>query len=323
MLLLLLACHAPAPAPPPAPLALSDADGVAAADLDGDGFDDVILVSGGQASWLGHTLELGGGLQAVARGDVDGDGREEALLATGMSRDFRDAPARVWALDEAGGAVIWERSGERNQVADLRVSEGRVWVAAFIDARVVEGGWLEDGAIAGVTRVALGTQQLPTKDGVVVGRVYGDAPRSDGDLRLIQGDTVTTLPSFRGVRSLAAADLDGDGEPELLVGDGWHFAYGERAQGRVWLLEGPDWRSGRAVAQLGEEYSARGIEALDGRLLVTGTRAVHLLTRDALGWRDDTLGAVAETGNAVAVRTPAGPAALISGEPAQLVHFPR
>lgn len=323
MLLLLLACHAPAPAPPVEPLTLENAEGVAAADLDGDGHDDLILVQEGEASWLGHTLALGGGLQAVARGDIDGDGREEALLATGMSRAFRDAPARVWALDEAGGAMLWERKGERNQVADLRVVDGRVWIAPFADGRVVEGGWLAEGTFSAVSSAALGTQQLPVGEGVLIGRVYGDAPRSDGDLRLIEGGREATLPSFRGVRSLAAADLDGDGDLELLVGDGWHFAYGERAQGRVWLLEGPDWREGRAIAHLGEEYSARAIEPLDGRLLVTGTRAVHLLSRDELGWKDIELGAITETGNAVAVRTPAGPAALISGTPAKLVHFPR
>ncbi|MCB9744423.1 MAG: FG-GAP repeat protein [Alphaproteobacteria bacterium] len=322
MWMLLLACHAPAP-PAASPVTLADADGVAAADMDGDGADELVLVRGGVARWLDQEVELGGGLQAVARGDIDGDGREEVLLASGLSREAREAPARVWALRAQGAELLWERRTERNQITDLRVVDGRLWIATFSDGLTVEGGWLVGGALDPQATGKLATQQLPVGDGVVLGRVYGDAPRSDGDLQVQRGGATTTLPSFRGVRSLSAADLDGDGAPELLVGDGWHFAYGERAQGRVLLLEGPDWTRGRVIAQLGAEYSARQIEPYEGALLVTGTTQVHLLRRDALGWADEVLGPVTETGNAVVARTPAGPAALISGSPAKLVPFPR
>ncbi|MCB9762708.1 MAG: FG-GAP repeat protein [Alphaproteobacteria bacterium] len=325
LLLALIAC----PGPPPTPSAASfdDADGVAAADLDGDGVDTLIFITDTEARWGEHRVDLGGALQAVARGDVDGDGVEEAVIASGMSRDHRDAPARVWRVDEDGATALWEQQGERTQITDLRVVDGRVWVAAYVDAREVRAGFIVDGALdtGGLhSQARLAPAHLPLPpDAVAVGRIYGDAPKSPGDLKLIRGGQTTTLPSLRGVRSLAAADLDGDGDLELLVGDGWHYAYGQQADGRVALLDGPDWSEQRVIAHFGDDYTARSIEPIDGALLVTGTQHVHYLRRDALGWRDDVLGDITEADNAVVVHTPLGLAALISGEPARLVPLPR
>ena len=321
LLLLLMSCTAD-PVSPEVGCSdnlLGSADAVAAADLDGDGFDDAILVSRGVARWGEQQVDLGGSVQQVARGDVDDDGLEEALLATGMSRGQPDAPARLWAIGSDGAELLWERRGERNQVTDLRWV-GRIWLAAFSDARRVEAGWLDAGVFTAVSSGALALQHLPWGQDVLVGRIYGDEPRSDGDLVRVGPDgSRQVLPSLRGVRDLELADLDGDGADELLVSDGWHYAYGKQAVARVQLLRGPDWSESRTIGFFPGEYTVDGLQVhgagLSACVLARGNDRVHLLQRDALGWRDMDLGPVVPGGNAVFFQQEDGLRVLLPGEP--------
>jgi len=301
---------------------LSPAQLVGAVDFDGDGVDEILLVNEGLATWwrgdekLGE-VNIGGGAQKVVRGDL-GNG-EVLLLASGATRDFRAANTKIWLITEGGGELIFQRDSDRNQVADLRVIEGRVWAAIFERSKRVQGGWIDDGEFTEVTAGGLSTSQLPINGGVVIGTVYGLAPRSHGELAFHIGDEQRALPGLRGVRSLAAIDLNGDGAEELLVGDGWHYAYGEQAIGRLLLIEGPDYSQSRVIAMLDGEYSVREVSEIEGRLLVTGTRNVHLLSRDALGWRDTIVATIGESGNSVVVHTAEGVGALVSGTPARIV----
>ena len=300
---------------------LGNAEAVGAADLDGTGNDTIVRVADGVASWAGRTAELGGRVHVVARGDIDADGREELLVGTGMGRGARGAPARLHALDDQGATLLWERAGERAQITDLVVDSGRIWIAAFVDRWNVEAGWLENGAIEATPPVRLGMQQRPLSGGrSVVGRLYGEEPRSDGDLRLRGASSETPLPSHRGVRALAVAELDGDEEPELIVGDGWHHRYGTDGDPRVVLISGPSFTDARTIAWLDGDYAARAFE-VDGtgreaRILVTGARGVTLLQRDPLGWSPTFVGPVAETGNAVLARQEGRISVVISGKPA-------
>ncbi len=334
-LLLLLACGGP-PAPRgPARLGtaveLEAADAVAAGDLDGDGDDSLVLVRDGVARWDGLEQTLGALVQVVARGDVDGDGREDVLLGCGMGRGAPRAPARLWLLDASGARLLWEREGPRNQITELRVVSGGVWMAAFADGKLVEGGWLRPGAEAWsfepVHSAALATRQLPLDQGVLVGRIYGDEPRSDGDLALWVGQERTVLPSLRGVRALASSDLDGDGVHELLVGDGWHYKYGTEAQARLRMLQGEGWRRARSVAAFDGEFTVREIEVAgagpDAWLLATGSEQAHVLVRDGLGWQDLPVGPVEEAGNVVVATRQGRPGVLLSGAPARWVPVER
>ncbi len=305
------AAHAPARQ---GPVSLGDTTGVAAADLNGDGVDELVVFDAPLASWKGSSL--GGRFQRAARGDIDGDGDEEAVVATGQGRGVQEDAARVWALHDDRAQLLWEQAGPRNQVTTLQVRDGRVFVAAFSDTRRVVGGFLDDGALIPAADAHMGMQMLPWAGGVAVGRLYGDAPRSNGDLSWVKEGKAAPLPSLRGVRTMATGDLDGDGAAELLVGDGWHVAYGERAVARVRLLRDPG-DLGRTIAFLDGSYAVTDLEVIgrgaEARILAGGTEGVYLLTRDGLGWRSDRLADGSETGNAVFVKTHTGPAVAISG----------
>lgn len=321
--LALTSCRAPGPAPksPPGPAQeLPGAVNVAAADLNGDGFDELIRVDAGVATLPdGTTHALGGVFQLAARGDTDGDGRDEALIVTGAGRTERTAPLTLWRLQGDEAEQVFRDAGARNQAGTLQVIDGRIWLARFTDDRTVSAGFVEGGAHQVRASGALATAQVPIGEDVLVGRVYGDEPRSDGDLKKVRGDTQTLLPSFRGVRALRASDLNGDGATDVLVADGWHYAYGENAVGRVALLPGPDHDELRVIAHLPNDYSVRQLLVVDGDVVAVGVREVHLLRRDDLGWSDHTLAVTNEQGNAVLVRTPAGPAVYVAGDPALLV----
>ena len=319
-ILLYMGCPTPENAPPKAaPRELAAADGVATADLDGDGTDDPVLIRSGVASWRGQTAEPGGLLQASAR-QASGD-REVLWVATGAGREAREATQRVWKLTDTSAELVWERRTQRSQVPELRVVGDRLWMSAFKDQKRVEGGWLSpDGSFSGEIAEALATVQLPlSDDDILVGRIYGDRPKSDGDLRLMSRNaSPKTLPTRRGVQSLQKVDLDGDGHDELLVGDGWHYAYGEHAVARVKLLQGPDWTEGRVIGAFDDDYTVRALHVLEGRVLAVGTSAVHLLERDELGWKDTVVTSVGESDWAVPFRD-GGWNVLVSGDPSRVV----
>jgi hypothetical protein len=299
---------------------LGPAEFVAAADFNGDGVDERVWAHENRLHWPGGVEDIKGKLQVACRGDL-GEG-ERVFLGIGMGRNHREAPAQILEVGPNGPQVLWSQNGPRNQITDLRVVDGKLFSVRFVGNKTTESAFWENGEWRVVHKDGLATQQIPLEQGVLVGRVYGAQPRSDGDLRWVAGGKERFLPSLRGVRSLLLAQLDSDDEMELLVGDGWHYAYGERAVGRVQLLDGPDWKDSRTIAHLSDEYSARSIEvapsvgtngAGQAGILISGTKRVHYLKRDALGWRDWVVGPTTETSNAVLIQTPRGLAAWIAG----------
>lgn len=306
-----------------------------AADLVGDESDElvctqsnVLTVYGADGDKFRKRLVVTGTglLNAAWSGDRDGDGKAELVVAFGMGRGYATAPIRVVELDaEPGGGGWWvrtlyETTGSRPQVT--AVWGPRLYLAHFISKYEVSGGFLQPGnqltdaqtIHMGMARVwgdldGDGTEEL------AVGRVYGDLPKSPGDLTVHDGEQQHIVPTVRGVRELTAADLDGDGRAELVFGDGWHFKYRDEGEGRLNVAR-HDAATGtyqtELIHQLPGQFAVMRLDLRnvdddgDLEIFAAGTSHVYRIDRDGSGWKTKELAAVNAGGEFAVVRRPGG-----------------
>jgi hypothetical protein len=309
------------------PTNLGNAHRLAAADLDGDATAEVIRFVGDKVHWGNQSATVSGSIQALVVADPDGDGKEDVYFATGRGKNHPSAGARVLKLSAAGLEQLWTATGGSNRTTDLRVSAKGVYIARFGQNKQIEGGWIIDGQFQAHTQAAMAMQQIPLDDGrVVLGRLYGDEPRTHGDLRVrdVDGDDIV-LPTLRGVRTLLSADVNGDKHTDLIVADGWHFRYGTDAQAHLMILFGPDFLDRRELGLIPGEYTINHLALVRGdpvRIMAQGPRQLHLFTPHEFGWRHEVLTTLREGQTIGLWQHARTAAALISGRPAQVVLLP-
>lgn len=233
------------------------------ADLDGDGRDEIFTVDATSVRVLeasGREIartEAPSGIQLLVATDLDGDRRAEVAAGWGATVDRRDGRARVSLFTLAPDNrlvedVVLIPETERQDVAAIVPASSELLIAAFASKYVVRearvkragGKWsLEElGSIRMATSLARGDVDGDGEPDLVVARVYGDDSEADGDAFVLRTEgTRLPIPTTRGVRSLAVADLDGDGVAEVILGDGWHKSYGKLARS---LLSVSRWRGG-------------------------------------------------------------------------------
>ncbi len=294
-------------------------------DLDGDGRDELVVAGALELAALRFGPEPGdvsvvwrapsqGGATAVARGDIDGDGRDDLLVGWGMHRDFREAPARLVAYRTRGaprGGLLPETiaapATSRAQFASLQVTSldagGSVGVlyahyASKYEVRAAFAEWSAGGvADREIATIRMGAEWQAVRAGaddtrpvLVVGRPYGDAPKSDGDVfALGDANARTRVPSFRGVRSLldVGGRFAGPEAPAVCFGDGWHWRYRAEGRGQVTCARRANdgsWSS-RRIAQV-PDYSIEtlAVADIDGdgldELLAQGVEGLYAFAPD-------------------------------------------
>ena len=187
----------------------------------------------------------------------------------------------------------------------MHIVENQIFIVSTNDLGEMESAWIRDGKHVPIQAKKLGLRQYPlTETRGLIGRVYGDAPRSDGDLWIYEGGVSTgkQIPSFRGIRAITMSDMNNDGHKELLFADGWHYQYGHQARARVRLHHPPDYQTGRTLSDFPKDYTVNRIEVHRDNpkmVLVQGSRHAYLLYQDEIGWRNLELCKINETGNAI------------------------
>lgn len=298
---------------------LRSADKVLCVDSDENGTDEILFVTGNILYTPNSEHTLDGGLQTWFR---EGN---QLWLGTGFSKDFREAPMTIYEYKDAKLSTFWSKTATRNQITDLSVVQNRLYAAMFSAGTQIHGGWLEQEFTPTYkSNMAMIQRPIPEDpDTIVVGRLYGDQPRSDGDLRIINNKNSTLLENFRGVRSLEIGDINGDGHSDILVGDGWHYQYASMGQARLSLYFGPDFEDKRTVAILDKEYSINHIEVhRSGRLILAqGTSNVYILQQTDLGWKTHKLSATTESGGSTLCYDSEDSYVVVSGQPSKQISL--
>lgn len=287
------------------------------ADLDGDGHRELVVAdprslrvldAGGRER---ASVPAPGGIQILTAVDVDGDHRAEVLAGWGLTREHLDAQSSIVAYRLTGRALaattVIAPTTSRPDIAAIVPGDGGVVVAYYVDKYQVASGLARPAGKAWsiaplVSARMAGSFARGDLDGdgvaeLAVGRIYGDGIGVDGDAFVVGADGArTSLPVTRGVRGLALADTDGDGRPELFVGDGWHSDYGRIARGLLtWIRRDAAGYHAELIEDTPGQYAIWRILPADvdgdGRLeLVTmGSHYVRLYGRDGAGWHGTTI----------------------------------
>jgi hypothetical protein len=166
------------------------------------------------------------------------------IVAHGLGRGDLNPPIRIvsYPLSLLQSTPVKTFQTQRAQVNSFKLIENKILITHFTSKYESETGfltpttndqWLYEKTLA----IRMGTSSDAFKDTTIVGRMYGDSQTQDGDLLLKKGTAEPiTLPSYRGLSSLALIPGAAKDTTQIAIGDGWHSNYGQVAQARFSIL---------------------------------------------------------------------------------------
>ncbi len=178
---------------------------------------------------------------------------------------------------------------ENIQVADvtyLRSFGDSIFLGYMIDSVLSQGGWLkrEEGKWK-FFREFGGEQQrfIDVRDRLILtGSPTLRREDSGAEVRLVERNEYTDLPSLRGVSALHFAELDGDKEPEILLADGLGNQRTKRVESQLALLD----KTPKGYTRKKIAAARKGDKILETVDVVCETSQVRVLTK---GWTYYTL----------------------------------
>lgn len=227
-------------------------------DLNGDGDQDLLVVSPGAdavnvllgAEGIGFTALPPVTVGALPRGldvaDLDGDGDLDFAVA---NRESNSVSLRYG--DGTGLFTVGAEVPTRQAPQDVIVSD-------------VDGD--------GVVDLAIGSNGEPDADNGTLAVLRGTGPAAFSEIRAHR--------ALKFIDDVSAADFDGDGYLDFVVGTGDRGQFGEQESGYLSVVGGgPGSRSEIVVSQVGERASDVTIADLDGDtdLDVVSTRGVFFV----------------------------------------------
>ena len=134
---------------------------------------------------------------------------------------------------------------------------------------------------------------------MLIGRVYGDEPKADGDLKKYTSSATTEYPIKAGLRSIVTTDYNQDGIEDFLVSDGWNYQYGKHAKARIRLYLGPDFTDIRTLANFDDDYTVNDIIPFaynkQVHLIAQASHHVYWLEPSAFGTIVHEIGPISES----------------------------
>ena len=84
------------------------------------------------------------------------------------------------------------------------------------------------------------------------------------------------------------ADINGDGIEDILIGDSWHYRYGNSAQAALAVLLGPDFKRRIPIGTIPDSYTIQRLVVIPHsdpvKIVAMGSSSASLFVHHGVGW---------------------------------------